>query len=591
MGSMILSFLKDCLVDIGLAVSRDKIKDAIQEKQARERITDFIESQTKYNFSCSLDEEIDFGALTEYMQGELIDDLRIRLRGTTAQRAAAHITITSKVKDFAKARTKIGEHRALTLVNKAIKILRSYYRSKINSGLLFVAAEISEEVTETCIQQHSEQTQLLINEMSKQREKATEEIASLIQFSPEKAIAEGLGLIGGKEATLESRFTDFTNALSTRHTLFPHYGYDFKLKNGKQILNSVPLSSDAEKLYPPKFKCVGTVCMGEQCVSEITPELIDYANRHQLPLVLNITQAQKLLGTEPDPVQYEADELIGKSLTIPPKPLGKSFPCSISVNGKIEFDYILFRTQEILDDETIVVSNREQENCPFFFTMRTNLTTQRISFTISMNNPANNDILKYVRFMKAVEDGKIISVKSLELQEELAKGRLDDFNYSSGFDSIEEEIHFWEMVIAVEKYFQTTIETPEELYDSQYNLLKYLYGLINGETNTVTWSSVAFKVEISEELKEKIAEWNESPFSLTYAGTVEVPLWGQKYEAPILRRYLSVKPKNFECLMKKVNILDSGEEIRIEFVPGEGDQGTWEDTLHEQHDDSPTDTP
>ena len=82
--------------------------------------------------------------------------------------------------------------------------------------------------------------------------------------------------------------------------------------------------------------------------------------------------------------------------------------------------------------------------------------------------------MTYVRFMKDVEEGKIISVKSLELQEEFAKGRLDDFNYSSDFESIEEEVHFWEMVVAVENYFQTTIDTPKEIYDSEYSLLTEL---------------------------------------------------------------------------------------------------------------------
>lgn len=38
MENNILSFLGGYLVDIGLEVSRDKIKDALQEKQARERI-------------------------------------------------------------------------------------------------------------------------------------------------------------------------------------------------------------------------------------------------------------------------------------------------------------------------------------------------------------------------------------------------------------------------------------------------------------------------------------------------------------------------------------------------------------------------
>ena len=589
MGNKILSFLASHLIDIGLEVSRDKIKDAIQEKQARERITDFIERKAKDNFSCSVKEEIDFGALAEYMQGDLIDDLRLRLRGTTAERTAAHITIMRKVKSFAKARTKMGEKRALTLVNKAIKILRAYYRSKTNSDLLFIASEISEEVAETSKEQHAEQTQTLIHEMSKQREIATSEIACMMQFSPEKAIAEGLSMLGGNESTLEGLFTDFTNVLSTRHILFPHYGYDFKLKNGKQVLNSVPLSSEAETLYPPKFKCMGTVRIGEKYVSEITHDHIHYANRHQLPLVLNITHAQKLLGAEIDPIQHEADELIGKSLTIPPKPFRKAFPCTISINDKVIFDYILLRTQEILDDETIVVSNREQENFPFFFTMRTNLKTQRFTFSISMNNPTNNDILKYVRFMKDMEDGKNISVKSLELQEEFAKGNLDNFNYSSDFESIEEEIHFWEMVVAVENYFQTTIDTPKEIYDSEHNLLKYLYTLISGETSTVTWSSIAFKVEICEEFKTKIAEWNEKPFTLAYVGTIEAALWGKKYEIPIMRRYLSVKPKDLERIMKKVDVLDIGEEIRLEFVPGEGEQGTWEDSLHESYDNMITD--
>ena len=394
MGNNMLSFFGGYLVDIGLEVSRDKIKDALEEKQARERIKSFIDRQAKYNFSCSLEEEIDFGALSEYMKGDLISDLRLRLRGTTTERAAAHITINRKVKSFANAKTKIGEKRALTLVNKAIKILRAYYRSKTNSELLFIAAEISEDVAETSQKQHEEQTQVLIDEMRKQREIATAEMASMLQFSPEKAITESLSLIGEKNSTLESFFSDFTNVLSTRHTLFPHYGYDFKLKNGKQVLNSIPLSSDAEKLYPPKFRCVGTVRIGEKYVSEITPDLIHYANRHQLPLVLNITQAKKLLGAELDPVQHEADDLIGKSLTIPPKPFRKAFPCAISINDKVEFDYILLRTQEILDDETIVISNHEQENCPFFFAMKTNLNTQKLSFTVTMNNPTNNDILK-----------------------------------------------------------------------------------------------------------------------------------------------------------------------------------------------------
>ena len=71
--------------------------------------------------------------------------------------------------------------------------------------------------------------------------------------------------------------------------------------------------------------------------------------------------------------------------------------------------------------------------------MKANLNTKRLTFTISLNNADNADTLKYVRFMKAVESGGIISVKSLELQEEFARGQLDDFQYTTDFDDIDEE--------------------------------------------------------------------------------------------------------------------------------------------------------
>ncbi len=94
------------------------------------------------------------------------------------------------------------------------------------------------------------------------------------------------------------------------------------------------------------------------------------------------------------------------------------------------------------------------------------------------------------------------------------------------------------------------------------------------------WSSIAFNVEVSDDFKTKIDGWNDNPFTLSYVGTVEISLWGKKYEVPIIRKYLSVKPKNLEHLRKKIQVLDNGEETRLEFVPGEGKQGTWEDTLH-----------
>lgn len=145
------------------------------------------------------------------------------------------------------------------------------------------------------------------------------------------------------------------------------------------------------------------------------------------------------------------------------------------------------------------------------------------------------------------------------------------------------------MVVAIEKHFETIVDVPTEIYDSQYRMLQYLYGLIIGDTNTVTWSTLALRMDLTKKLKADIAEWEDTRFALAYVGSVEVPLWEQKYEVPIIRRYLCVKTKDLDRLKNKADVLDVGDEIFLNFVPGDGEQGIWEDTLHHSDADSASD--
>lgn len=42
-------------------------------------------------------------------------------------------------------------------------------------------------------------------------------------------------------------------------------------------------------------------------------------------------------------------------------------------------------------------------------------------------------------------------------------------------------------------------------------------------------------------------------------------------------------------MKKKADALDIGEEICLNFVPGDGEQGIWEDTLHHGDEESVSD--
>lgn len=566
------SIIIDILVTLGLEFYRDKITDEVQEKKVQNRLNDFIERELKHNSVCTLEEEIDFQEVADYLTGPLIEDVKLRLRGSISERAIAHRSIVNKVKHYAKAHTKVGENRAVKMAEKAIEIIKRFHKKRANAELSFLISEAAEDIDI----RSAERDRKTHEELAKLRE----DVKALGHFSPEQLVAEGLRKINsGETKELEKDITDCVNVLSTKHELYPHYGFRIVQHNGEQQMRSYPLSPDAIKLYPPKIKFTGTVEIGDKVINEVTSSILDYSYRHQIPLKMNVKTAKKTLGTKDDPIQYEAEELTGKTIILSPPQFAKAIPCSLGFNGITEFDYILLRVQEILDDGTRVVSNLEQTDCPFLITFNFNMSARKCTEKIKLRSTLNSDKLKYLKVMKNIEGESTFSIKSLEHQQELVYGALDKFEYSTGFDSIDEEIEFWEMLLAIEEYFKATITVPKEILEDDFEKVYYLYNLITEEKVTGSWESYAFEIQVTENLKKDVASWGENPISLSYVGSVTVALWGEEYCVSIVRRFVSMKAKDLEYTKKKVDVLDIGETMRLEFISGE-EVGIYEDVLY-----------
>lgn len=59
------------IADIGLDAAKGRYKITRDELQARAKLTDYLARQQKYNFNCSLEEEINFEGLAEYIRSNL----------------------------------------------------------------------------------------------------------------------------------------------------------------------------------------------------------------------------------------------------------------------------------------------------------------------------------------------------------------------------------------------------------------------------------------------------------------------------------------------------------------------------------------
>lgn len=141
-----MSIVIDFIANLGLEAVRDKIMDISVEVQVKEHIADYLSRQQRINMNVSLEEEVDFGGLSEYIQTDLMEDVKRRLFGNKGERRDARQTILSKAVSFSTANTKISAQRTMKIVGDAIDILRDYYRNRVNRDLLFITTEIEETV-------------------------------------------------------------------------------------------------------------------------------------------------------------------------------------------------------------------------------------------------------------------------------------------------------------------------------------------------------------------------------------------------------------------------------------------------------------
>ena len=84
------------IANIGIDVAKERFKNKRLEAKAKEKLSEYLIRQKKYNFDCSLEEEIDFEGLAEYIHNDLMDDVKIRLFGRKQEHRIAREAIEGR---------------------------------------------------------------------------------------------------------------------------------------------------------------------------------------------------------------------------------------------------------------------------------------------------------------------------------------------------------------------------------------------------------------------------------------------------------------------------------------------------------------
>lgn len=546
--------LKDCLTDFGVRVVKDKIHNEIEEKKVRDRLSAFIDSEYAKNFNVTREEEIDAQGLFDYLQDNFSEEVKIRLTETNRKRRGEmYDLIMNKAVDYAKANTKLGEQRAKRIVGNAMDILREYYKKKVNFELKFIVSEAAEEVTNT-IKDESAAIQ-------KQIQKSN-------LFSP---VIAANNIREGNLAEAARVLSQSQSVINDAHCLKPYYGFSLYQRNGNSQLISVPLIPEAETKYPPTISIVPSdVVVDNRHVEQIDISVLKYSYNHQLPIKINVQEAVKYLGDIKDPSQYEAEELIGKLIEIKPQAFPPAFPCSLSVNDKVYFDYLLMRTKEILEDGTIILDNREQKNRKFAVEFRMNFKMNSINTNITVLSDENKDNLVYNEFAYNASNGGELLIKALNTDDILAYGHLKNTGDS---DKYLNNIDILKKVIVVEDYFGAKISIPDVFPMEDYNDLTWLFELITKGTSKQKWTGYTFTFDLAKLKKETILSTEDNPYVMQFTLPLMVEIFNFKEEIIIKRTINDLRFKDLDKLKKKVEVLDEDDSVKVKIIPNPDREG------------------
>ena len=204
-----------------------------------------------------------------------------------------------------------------------------------------------------------------------------------------------------------------------------------------------------------------------------------------------------------------------------------------------------------------------------------------MKFSLSIDNGSNAEYLKFSQFNKLASQGGEISCRILSSGEDIFRAKLDPFECESTFNNIEEDIEFYENILAIEAHFGKHIEIPSEYRESDLFAIKYAGELLRGQKHHDTWESIEAVNIVTDEFKQKLVESYSSIGPVVYIGSVDLTIFNEPFHLDITRSFSSVAIKNLPELIEKVRIMDIGEPIDLLFIPDNEERlGTCEDAIY-----------
>lgn len=555
--------LAEKLLEKGIEKGTRFFKKSADRVLLKERLKEFLSNQKKLNDNCTMAEEIDFHAYSEYILGDFISDSQRYIIGTSKERRQAYNSIISEAVSRSNAKSHQAEKRVTKMTSSALSIVKTMAQKQQSRDNQILSTVIEDRMVAANEKQTDDIRKMIHNEVQQLGNSSTEHIARLIRQG------------NMDEALLEERAHKRT--IDAGHELFPHYGFDLKQIDGKDVWVSAPRTAEATSIYPPSFRgdCVISID-GTSIPDGINP--FDYAYYHQKSLSVTILRSTHYLGDIIDPAQAEAKKFEKQTFEIQPPSLPQNIPCKITQDGETIIEYVKLSVDERFEDGSLRVSNTKDPLAAIIITIQTN-AEESYDLNLSRAGDGINNILRFEEVAAAFCRGGLFRIIRLDNGDTLGQGTIKKtVDNSRGF-SREERIQFLRDIIFLQEYLGQSINISKEISIHDYHMVKYLVKLLREKSHRTRFRETEFSFVLNDQLRQKILSSRETKKQVIYVGDTLFSFMGNDICIQEIRAFSPVIIENLAKLKDKARVLDNGDSIKVRIKAPENAEAYIIDTI------------
>ena len=566
------SNLFDGIIGLGFDAGKNGIKKKFDQYKLKNAFREYVKHNSQIRDTDSLDANIDYEGLIEYIRSNFLNEVTVRIYDfDSKKRGQARSDIVSHAIVYCHAETDEARDRVACFVCNCLDIYKDFFRKSIPTEVYILASEAVDAVNN-----HMDETERRLTNRIDQLQ-TTIENASIYSLDTVNNDAEN-----GNFKAIEKRITSQLKVASRYHPLAPYYKFGYK--DGDLI--SQAAIPEAKVKYPESYTVKGKGYIDDHKFASWN-EMESYSYRHQIPITINVESLKKFLGNIEDPAQPDINRIKDKRVYAYPPDFPPAFPCSIKVNEETFFDYVLLRTQEIKDDGTFVINNREQKNSALFIELQIRSidpkhATGTTNFRFDLQDAKHKEYLQYARFMRAASQNQDVTIYLLEQNTNLLSGRIGNIHYNTGFENVDEEIDFLERVVDIDAYLGKELKLPDQFTNGDYNTFLMVSDLIRGKDITGTWSNSTLNGIVDQHFRDSLKKMGQGPHALSVVGVATRTVFGQEVKIRCLLSYKEAYFNEYEKMLKLVDLLNDGEEIKIKLVSGNNKEYTETTNIPDQ---------